>query len=186
MKRIIVIICVLFSINTYAQHTPLKHIEVPDFPTNKVNTEERFNFSETVNTYTAHCLFLNQQVLHEKGIKYPDIGYDLWSIAMMLDNDEISTIKSMADMSKGIGDLLVGVTPLTVSIGESKYTIKSWYLSSRQLMMDLNKDIIEHISISGLQSISVRTKSCLQYNDIQQELWRRCAKEVYDKRKNLQ
>lgn len=185
MKRLILLLSILITSTAIAQHRPLKHIEVKDFPTNRISIENENNFSNTTNTYSASSLLVRLKVSHEKGIKYPALEDDFWSLSIMLDGAEKSKLKTMAKMNAGFGDLLVGSDPLILYIGESKYTIRGWYLGDAFLMIDISKALTEHISISGFQSIKVGNNTFIDFCDTEQELWRRCAKEVYDKRKHL-
>lgn len=185
MKRLFFIaLSLLICVGTYAQHKPLKHIEIKESAITQVRTENRNNYTNTINTYSASAL-LSLRVSHEKGIKYPELDYELWSASYNVNDDKVSLLKSMAKLSEGFGGLLIGATPMTLSIGESNYIIDSWYLGTQQIMIDLNKTIIEHISVSGLQSIRFGSSCYVEFGDTEQELWRRCAKEVFDKRKHL-
>ena len=185
MKRIILLLSILITSTAIAQHKPLKQIEVSDFPTNKVSVDNRNNFTNTTNTYSASSLLMRLKVSHEKGIKYPAREDDFWELSVRLDETEQSKLKTMAKIEAGFGDLLVGVDPLILYIGESKYTIRGWYLGDKYLMIDINKALTEHISISGFQSIYVGNSAFIQFGDTEQELWRRCALEVYKNRKHL-
>lgn len=185
MKRFIVLLSILITSTALAQHRPLKNIEVSDFPTNRVSIENKNNFTNTTNTYSASSLLVRLKVSHEKGIKYPALEDDFWSLSVKLDEAEQRKLKTMTSMNAGFGDLLIGSDPLILYIGESRYTIRSWYLGDAFLMIDISKALTEHISISGFQSIYIGNSTFIDFCDTEQELWRRCAKEVYDNRKHL-
>lgn len=183
MKRFILLLSILITSTAIAQHKPLKHIEISDFPTNKVSVSNKYNYSGTINTYSASSLLRRIDVSHEKGIKYPDTDYNSWLLTIRLYNAEETKLKQMAKTKAGLGDLIVGVDPIVLYIGESKYSISNWYLGTAFLMIDVNKSKTEHISISGFQGIYIKGQCFIQFDDTEQELWRRCASEVYSERK---
>ena len=186
MKKFITLLSILISASVFAQHTPLKHIEVGDYPSCKVKTELRKNITETTETYSASFALYSNIVSHEKGIKYPALEDNIWGIKTNLDSKQDVTIRIKTKMNDGWGQ-----SKIYVAIGECNYLVSSWYYSAdyKHLYLDLNKSQIEHMSISGFQGIylnEVKEENLIvSYSDVCQELWRRCAKEVYDKRKHL-
>lgn len=186
MKKIITLFCCAFCLSAYAQHKPLKEVQVGDYPGCKVRTSLHNNFANTTETYAAAFELGAQRVSHEIGIKHPDLGYNLWGISTSLDSKEDLTIRIKAKMNNGCGGSVIYIV-----IGEKTYAITSWYYAAnnRHLLIDLSKEQIEHMSISGFQAIYLNEVSddtlLLSYSDVSQELWRRCAKEVYNKRKYL-
>ena len=193
MKKLAFLIGLLISTSALAQHIPLKDITVGDYPACKIHTNNSNNITNTTNTYSASFGIGTKKISHEKGIKYPDLDYNCWSINISLNSSENTKLRNLANMRDGLGDLMVGISPLLLKIGESIYNIKSWYLSSygehNYLMIDTTKQIIEHISISGFQGLYVNEvndfKEVAKYSDVSQELWHRCAEEVYQKRKDF-
>lgn len=187
MKKIIVLLCTLISTCVYAQHVPLKHIDVADNYATRIKLDNSYNFTNTIEICSASFALASKKISHEKGIKYPDQDYNLWNISLRLDSNQATALKSNAKLQDGLGNLSIGVSKLLLVIGESKYNISTWYYASENnhLMIDVTKNIAEHISISGFQAIFVEGHEVAPFNDIEQELWRRAAKEVYDKRKHL-
>ena len=186
MKRIITLVCLLVSISCFAQHIPLKHITVGDYPGCKINTSTRKNMTETIETFSASFALGSEYVYHEKGIKHPNLNDNIWGIKTSLDNKQDLTIRIKTQMNNGWG-----LSKIYVAIGDSKYIVGSWFYSEdyKHLYLDLNKAQIEHMSISGFQGIyinEVKEENLLiPYSDVSQELWRRCAKLVHDNRKHL-
>lgn len=187
MRKVITLMSILISTCIYAQHVPLKHIDVADNYATKIQLDNSYNFTNTIEICSASFALASYKISHEKGVKYPDQDYNLWNISLRLDSDESAALKSKAKMQDGLGNLSVGISKLLLVIGESKYNISTWYYSSdnNYLMIDVTKNIAEHISISGFQSIFVENHEVVPFNDIEQELWRRSAKEVYNRRKHL-
>lgn len=185
MKRFITLLCSLICIQGYAQHMPLKPIEVPDFPTNKVYVDARNNITNTINTYAASSLLGKLRVSHEIGLKYPYEDYFLWSISIDINNNERNQIISNAKTLQLSENFITGESGLFLEIGGERYRIFTWCIINNSLMIDTSSIAIEHISISGLQKVYYCTEKAIEFNELEQELWRRCAKEVHDKRKHL-
>ena len=189
MKKILITIAFLIvACVSYAQHLPLKHIEVGDYPTTEIRKSFSNNFANTINPYSAKFCF-TWGIYHEVGFKDPDLNFCTWGLEMNLNTKQDLTLKIKASTTQGFGDLLQGVKPLYLSVGETTYPVRTWYYAtdSKHLMLDFYKGIVEHISISGLQGIYVNIPSedsqLIKFTDVEQELWRRSAEEVYSKRK---
>ena len=190
MKKFI-ILSLLFaiSITTSAQHKPLKQIKLPDIYISNTGAEKTYNTENTREIYSAYFYTLRNSIAHHKGIRDYDLGYDAWVLNVGLDTDEAIALNSHALMNENISDFFTGVDKLKISVGESIYTIDCWYYSSMnryyRLMLDINKFIAKHISISGLQGIISDDIEIIAFSEIEQELWRRAANDVYETRKNL-
>lgn len=189
MKKILIaLICTILCFSAHAQHVPLKHIEVPDFPTTQIRKDYSNNFAKTINTYSAIFSF-TWCFRHEVGYKEPDLDYNVWGLSLVLDQKQDLTLRIKAKAEQGLGDLLQGAAPLYLTVGGKHYVINTWYYATgnKRLMLDFEKNIVEHVSVSGLQGIYTETVSeenkIIVFNEVQQELWRRSAEEVYSKRK---
>lgn len=187
MKKIFAIMGLLLSMTAYAQHIPLRHIEVPDNYATQIRTETTDNFSNTIETFTAYFGLGSKRFSHEKGTSYPDFEHNNWSVYVNLNTEQDEILKTHAKMQEGFTDFYTGISTIQVNIGEKQYSISTWYYSakSKSLMIDINKSIAEHMSVSGFQGIYTSHKEITRFSDVEQELWRRAAKTVYDKRKNL-
>lgn len=187
MRKFVFILALIISVNLHAQHAPLKHVDVPDNYATKINVDKSYNFTNTIDICTASFSLASKKIYHEKGIKYPDLDYNSWCISLRLDSEASTQLNDKAQMQDGLGNLSVGISKITLIIGESKYSINTWYYAgdNKHLMIDINKNITEHISISGFQGLYVNDHLIVKFNDIEQELWRRAAKEVYSLRKDL-
>lgn len=181
MKRLLLLMIMLICTSAYGQHRPLKHIEVNESNVvYQLHKKCENNITASVNTYSASSLLVRLQVSHELGIKYYDRLVNDWLVQLRLRDNELAKIKSLATFLNDFG-----IEPLTLKIGESSYTVKKWYLGNEYLIIDINKSIAEHISISGFQSINFNGQSFVAFEELEQEMWRRCAKDVYENRKHL-
>lgn len=187
MKKVILILSFIISLNLHAQHTPLKHVDVPDTYATQIKVDYSHNFTNTIEICTASFSLASKKIYHEKGIKHPDLDYNSWCIYLRLDSEASIQLTDKAKMQEGFGNLSIGASKMTLIIGESQYSINTWYYAgdNKQLMIDINKNITEHISISGFQGLYVNEHLIKKFDDVDQELWRRAAKEVYSLRKNL-
>lgn len=190
MKKLILIsLLLLASVSIYAQHKPLKSIDLNSVYISQSGADKTYNIGNTREIYTAYFYSYRNSVAHHKGIKDYDLGYDLWSLNIRLDTDEAIALNSYALMTESSSKFYTGKDKLKISIGESTYTIDNWYYSELggqyHLMIDINKSITNHISISGFQGIIAHNVEIIAFSDIEQELWRRAAKDVYDTRRNL-
>lgn len=187
MKKIFVIAGLILSMTAYAQYTPLRHIEVPDNYGTQIRTEISDNISNTIETFTAHFGIGSKRFNHEKGTSYPDFERNNWNVSIKLNSEQDEILRAHAKMEEGFTRFYTGTSTIQINVGEKQYNITTWYYAadSKSLMIDINKTIAEHISVSGFQGIYSSYKEILRFSDIEQELWRRAAKTVYDKRKNL-
>lgn len=191
MKRlyyfITTIITLLICTSIHAQHKPLKHIDVPDEPIYKMGYDSRNNLAETINYYTVSAHLGSIAVTHAKGIAYPDLNHNVWELRIRLHDKE--KFLALTQAKEIFNEYWEGShsNRLVLNIGESDYYIDSWSLSGEHLFIELHKDVIKHIGISGLQCIYSHQKDnvLFEYSDITQEFWRRCANNVYEGRKNL-
>lgn len=189
MKRICILFVLLFSLfaTSHAQHKALKHIELSDVYISQSGSEKSYNIGNTKEIYSSYFYLGQKRIEHQKGVKDYDLGYDLWCIQMRLDSYEAIAIELYSTMEEAIGGLYSGTSELIISVGGQKYNINSWYYtkSDRYLMLDINKNISQHISVSGLQGIETSEIEIIAFTDIEQELWRRAAKDVYETRNNM-
>lgn len=190
MKKIILLsILLLASVSMHAQHKPLKQINIHDIYLSGVGGTKTYNSGNTQEIYTVYFYHHRNSVAHYKGIKDPDLNYDLWSLTVDIDLDEAIALLAHALMKESSSDFWVGLGNLKIAVGESTYTIDKWYYSElmgqHRLLIDINKSIAHHIGISGLQGIIVGDIEIIALSEIEQELWRRSAKDVYETRKNL-
>ena len=185
MKRFILVLSLLISSIAFAQHKPLKHIEISDFPSNKISVSVDNNLANTINSYSASSLLARIRIVHEIGIRIPDLDINQYYLSVNLDNEEAKRLILYAKLKGEPDGVRFGVSPIILNIGELKYTIKSWAISDKHLMIDIAKEITEHISISGFQDICIGNNYIVLFDDHEQELWRRCAEKVYDNRKHF-
>lgn len=189
MKRLITLTALIAcSLTMSAQHKLLKQINIHDIYLNGVGASKTYNIGSTQETYTAYFYDHRNSIYHTKGIKAPDLGYDSWSLNVEIDLDEAIALLAHALMKESSSDFWVGLGKIKITVGESTYTIDDWYYSSlkgHRLLIEINKSIAHHIGISGLQGIMVGDIEIIALSEIEQELWRRSAKDVYETRKNL-
>lgn len=188
MKRIILLLIALsMSIVTLAQHKPLKKIELKDTYLSQSGSNKSYNTGSTKEIYSAHFNLGHYYIEHQKGIKDYDLGYDAWVIGIHLDPLDAVALNLYATMEESFSKFYIGTAPLCISVGGTIYEITTWYYSETGsgLMMDINKPIAQHISISGFQGIYVGDLEIIAFSDIDQEQWRRSAKDVYETRKHL-
>lgn len=194
MKRLVILSVLLtFCFAMTAQHKPLKQINLNDIYISQSGAEKSYNSGSTREIYSSFFHLGSSRVSHYKGIKSPDMGYDAWTINVALDNNDAIALNSYANMNKEFDNFYSGSSALKLEVGETHYEVNIWYYSDisisttslRTLMIDINKSIAEHISISGLQGIFIDNIEIIAFSDIDQELWRRAAKDVYNTRKNL-
>ena len=188
MKRIVFLLIALsMSMVVFAQHKPLKQIELKDAYLSRSGSGKSYNTGNTREIYTAYFNLGHNSIGHHKGIKDYDLGYDAWVIDIHLNPTDAVALNLYATMEESFSKFYVGTAPLCISVGGAIYEIATWYYSDTgfALMMDINKLIAQHISISGFQGILVGDVEIIAFSDIDQEQWRRAAKEVYETRKNL-
>lgn len=189
MKRILALSFMLVCLNAAAQYKPLKHIEIPDGPIYQMDFDSRNNVTETINYYTASAHLTTIAVSHAKGIAYPDINHNVWELRIKLNSENKERFLQITQAKEIFDDYWVGNSSnrMLLSIGEEEYHINTWSLSGDHLFIEVHKDVIKHIGISGLQCIYAHTtdKILFEYSDITQEFWRRCAHNVYEGRKHL-
>lgn len=191
MKKLVLIsLLFLASISIYAQHKPLKYIDLNSVYISQSGFEKSYNIGSTREIYRSYFYLGSHSISHQKGIKDYDLGYDSWTIDIVMDNNEAIALNLYTAKSEQLTDFYAGLTYLKIVVGEATYDVKTWYYTEsvperRALLMDINKTIAEHISISGLQGIIVNDIEIIAFSEIEQELWRRAAKDVYDTRKNL-
>lgn len=187
MKRYIILLFGLLSITAYAQHQPLKQIDIPDDPIYQMDYDNRNNLAETINYYSASAHIATIAIVHAKGIAYPDMNVNRWDIRIILNEKQKEDFIAITQAEEVFSGYWTSHIRLVLSIGEAQYHINSWSLTENCLFIEVHKDVIRHMGISGFQSISAFPGDTLivQYQDITQELWRRCAKNVYEGRKNL-
>ena len=178
------------SIITYAQYKPLKRINLSDVYISQSGINKSYNIDCTKDIYSSFFYLNSHRLSHHKGIKDPDLGYDSWTIDLNLDTNKAIALNLYANMQEAFDSFYNGITKLKLCVGETLYEIDTWYYSEassthRTLMMDITKPITKHISISGLQGIYVDNIEIIAFSDIEQELWRRAAKDVYENRKDL-
>lgn len=184
MKKIITIIFLLIGASAYAQHKPLKPIELNSVYISQSGAKKSYNIGNTREIYASHFYLGKNRVSHHKGIQSPDLGYNLWEITTQIDTDEAIALELYTVKKEQFSDFYSGITQLSIVVGESTYEISNWFYTElhgeHSLMMDIDKNITKHISISGLQGISSNGVEIIAFSEIEQELWRRAAKEVYD------
>jgi hypothetical protein len=187
MKKILIIILLANCIMAYAQYKPLKSIIIDDVYISQSGSTKSYNIGNTRETYTSYFNLGFKAIEHQKGIKDYDLGYDRWGISARLDNDDTIALEAYTKSEEALGGLHLGTSILKIFVGGTMYQVTTWYYSpgDRYLMMDISKSITEHISISGLQGIYANDIEIIAYPEIEQELWRRAAKDVYSTRKNL-
>lgn len=186
MKKLILLsLFFLVSVSIYAQHKPLTDIVIPTDPDNQIKTEHKIDKKDI---YEAFWGYPTRRISHNLGIEMPFINHNSWEITIALKPSESLSLISNAKTQDDYG-LTKGITKLYIMIGESAYAIENWYyfdyIDNFLLTIEINKSIVEHISISGIQSIYCDTKNFIWFSDIEQVLWSKVAKTVYDKRKNL-
>lgn len=188
MKKIITIIFLLIGACAYAQHKPLKHIELNSVYISQSGAEKSYNIGNTREIYASHFYNGKNRISHHKGIDSYDLGYELWDISTQIDVDEQIALKLYTSKKEVTSGFYSGITPLSIVVGESTYKIANWYYSEnlgrQAIMIDIDKNITKHISISGLQGICCNGIEIIAFSEIEQELWRRAAKDVYDTRKD--
>ena len=192
MKRLyyfITIAMMLVCASTNAQYKPLKHIDIPDDPLYTMGYDSRNNLAETINYYSVSAHLGSIAVIHAKGIAHPDHNHNVWELRIWLHNSDKEKFLSLTGAEEIFKGYWEGShsNRLILNIGGSNYYIDTWNLSGEHLFIELHKDVIKHIGISGLQCIYGHTKDVVlfEYSDITQEFWRRCANNVYEGRKNL-
>ena len=189
MKKFFIIVSILICSQIInAQHIPLRHIEVPDTFKTRLRFENYNNSDHTKDIYSVSFDLPSKSITHEKGIEWPHFEHDLWHISVILDSEQSNLLTTVAKMQEELGGLLFkGISEIYITVGESKYNVSSWYYfpDSKQLDLDITKSITEHISISGFQGIYCQYKDIVRFSDIEQELWRRSATEIFNKRKQL-
>ena len=180
MKRLVIIYFLLNCSLLQAQQKPLKNISIADIYLSQTGSEKSYNIGCTREIYDAYFYSGRYRIEHQVGIKDYDLGYDSWSTLMRLDSEDAMAIESYTYMDDEIGGLFRGKTELKILVGDSLYSLKTWYYSpeSRYLMLDININIAKHISISGFQAIAVNSTGIIFFTDIEQELWRRSAIDV--------
>lgn len=188
MRNVITIIILLIGVCTHAQHKPLKHIDLNSVYISQSGAEKSYNTGNTREIYGSYFYLGRNRISHHKGIQSPDLGYDLWEITTRIDADEAIALELYTVQEKLSSDFYSGLTKLSIVVGESIYGIANWYyseiLGNYTLMIDIDKNLTKHISISGLQGIYANGIEIIAFSDIEQELWRRAAKDVYDIRKD--
>lgn len=191
MKKFVLLsILLLASASMHAQHRPLKSIDLNSVYISQSGFEKSYNIGKTREIYKSYFYLGSHSISHQKGIKDYDLGYDSWNVDFVLDNNEAIALNIYTAKSEQSTNFYAGLTHLKIVVGEATYDVNTWYYSEvtsthRYLMMDINKSIAEHISVSGLQGIIVNNIEIIAFSEIEQELWKRAAKDVYDTRKNL-
>lgn len=193
MKKFIYLLSflfLLFGTCAYAQHKPLKPIELNSVYISQSGAEKSYNIGKTREIYKSYFYLGSHSISHQKGIKDYDLGYESWNVDFVLDNNEAIALNIYTAKSEQFTNFHAGLTCLKIVVGEATYDVNTWYYSEatsthRYLMMDINKSIAEHISVSGLQGIIVNNIEIIAFSEIEQELWKRAAKDVYDTLKNL-
>lgn len=191
MKKLVLLsILLLASVSIRAQHKPLKSIDLNSVYISQSGFEKSYNIGSTKEIYRSYFYLGSHSISHHKGIKDYDLGYDSWRLDFNLENNDAIALNLHTAKSEQFTNFYSGLTYLKIVVGEATYDVKTWYYSEstpthRSLMMDINKSITEHISVSGLQGIIVNDIEIIAFSEVEQELWRRAAKDVYDTRKNL-
>lgn len=183
----LLLIAMISCISVQAQHNPLKNVKIADFYISQSGSEKSYNIGNTREIYSSYFHLGSNRVEHHRGIKDYDIGYDLWTIHLRLTSNEAIAVETYTNSKEELGGLRLGQSPLYIIVGGVRYAIKKWYYSPnyRNLMVDISKPIAEHMAISGLQAVCADDIGIISFNDIDQELWRRAAKDVYEQRKHL-
>lgn len=183
MKKIITIIFLLIGACAYAQHKPLKHIELNKASLAQSGAKKVFNDGLTIEAYTAYFYSERNHIKYNEDLT----SGKKWQIMTLIDSDEIFALKNYTSMSNPLSsspDFYDGDSKLTILVGESAYEIEDWYFGEHPvyplLHITINKEITEHISISGFQGIGSNGIEIIAFSEIEQELWRRTAKDVYD------
>ena len=164
MKRIFILLLALMPFIAQAQnYKPLEPVDVPDFPTNNIDILER-EFLTGGTYYTAsHCLATRSINLT---LEYPP------EIDIAIHLDSAPEQKFLAKLHIG------GVNYLMWNV----MVFDDEYNGGKRVYIDIQKDHLKHIAVSGLQGITfMYNGEVLQeitYNDIEQELWRRTAEEL--------
>ena len=187
MKKFIYLLSslfLLFGTCAYAQHKPLKPIVLNSVYISQSGAEKSYNLGNTREIYASYFYLGKNRVSHHKGIQSPDLGYNLWEITTQIDTDEAIALELYTVKKEQFSDFYSGITQLSIVVGESTYKIANWYYSEnlgrQAIMIDIDKNIANHISISGLQGICCNGIEIIAFSEIEQELWRRTAKDVYD------
>lgn len=164
MKRIIILLLALMPFIAQAQnYKPLPPVDVPDFPTNNININEREGLTGQT-LYTASH-FLAKRAFNLT-LEYPP------TIDMSLHIDTQINKDCLAKLYIG------GANYLLWHI----YIFESELFNDYTIYIDIQKDHLKHIAVSGLQGITFLLNGDVvhteEYNDIEQELWRRTAEEL--------
>lgn len=186
-KALIIISAILLCSTAFAQHKELKAIDLDPVYISQSGSSKSNNIGNTRESYSSHFYVGTCFIQHQKGIQDPDIGYDVWTINASLDYKEKIALELYATKKEEFHKFYSGTSLLHISVGGTIYEISSWYYSesSSTIMLDINKEICKHISISGLQSVLAKEIGIIAFSDIDQELWRRAAFDVYTTRKDL-
>lgn len=186
MKKFIIILLLLMEANAYAQHNPLKHINLHSVYIAQSGSEKYYNIGNTRDIYASHFYQGRNRISHHKGIQSPDLGYNLWEISTVIDTDEAIAIELYTTKEETFSGFYTGQTQISILVGSTLYKSPKWHYSETpghySLMIDIDQNITKHISISGLQGIYVNGIEIISYSEIEQELWRRAALDVYNMR----
>jgi hypothetical protein len=157
MKRILILLLALMPAMVGAQDfKPLESVEVPDFPTNEIRiTESEYLGGGTY--YTASYMLARRGMTASLGVPA------LFDIYMeRLDIPEQTTAK--------------------VSIGGEEYFLSASLINNNSVYIDIKGLHVKHIAVSGVQSMVFLNNGDIvhtqDFNDIEQELWRRTADEL--------
>lgn len=157
MKRIIILLLALMPIVASAQdYKKLDSIEVPDYPGNEIYISK---------STTLPAMHTAAYALATKGINATiapeNIEYDFYFRI-----DDAIDYKGMT---------------ARLWIGGETYYKTVFYANENSVYIDLTSENIEHIAVSGLQGVDFLSgaySSKHQFNDIEQELWRRTAEAI--------
>lgn len=188
MKKLITILFLLIGACAYAQHEPLKYIDLHNTYISQSGAEKSYNIGNTREIYGSFFYLGRNRISHHKGIKSPDLEYNLWEIKTDIDNDEAIAVELYTVKEETFSNFYTGLTHLSILVGDTIYKSPRWHYSEtlgrHSLMIDIDENITKHISISGLQGIYVNGVEIISYSEIEQELWRRAAEDVYNTRKD--
>ena len=158
MRRyfLIALFALCYTLAHSQNYKPLEQVDVPDFPSNEIRTQEsKRAWGGTY--YTASHMLGLRRIEAELGV--PPV-FDMW-----LDNKGNLTQECTAKMSIGGEDYFLYVDFISTD--------------GKSISINLKGQHIKHIAVSGLQSITFLKNGDFihlqEFNPIEQELWRRTA-----------
>lgn len=158
-KGLISAALMLISAMSFAQnYKPLKQIEVPENLINAITVSER-------EYITGGTYYTSSFHLHQRGIT-AELG-----VPAKFDFFIIERNLKIPEKAKAL-----------VCIGDEIYYMNADFVIEDTIYIELAKDHVRHIAVSGMQYIEFKQNGellhRLDFNEIEQELWRRAAVEL--------